>query len=69
MITHRFLLPVLGLFGVSLTRAAEPSFDAWADNFAEEWVRLNPQLATRTQYFSGEEQDAIDRKYGFAEED
>jgi uncharacterized protein (DUF885 family) len=45
-----------------LAIAAEPSFDAWSDGFAEEWVRMNPLLATRSQYFTGEEQDALNRQ-------
>lgn len=50
-----FLTLVLGSL-----RASEASFDSWADEFAAGWVRLNPQLATRTQYFAGAEQDALD---------
>ena len=46
----------------SFATAAETSFDAWAEGFAEEWVRMNPLLATRTQYFTGPEQDALDRR-------
>jgi uncharacterized protein (DUF885 family) len=42
--------------------APNKAFDAWADRFAEDWVRQNPQLATSTQYFSGAEQDALDRQ-------
>jgi uncharacterized protein (DUF885 family) len=38
------------------------AFDTWADRFAEDWVRANPQLATSTQYFTGAEQDALDRQ-------
>lgn len=38
------------------------AFDFWADKFAQDWVRQNPQLATSTQYFSGAEQDALDRQ-------
>ena len=38
------------------------AFDAWADRFAEDWVRANPQEATSTQYFSVAEQDALDRQ-------
>jgi uncharacterized protein (DUF885 family) len=38
------------------------TFNAWADKFAEDWVRQNPQLATSTQYFSGAEQNALDRQ-------
>ncbi|MEO6006132.1 MAG: DUF885 domain-containing protein [Opitutus sp.] len=42
--------------------AATTSFDEWAEDFAVRWVRLTPQIATRTQYFSGAEQDAMDRE-------
>lgn len=38
------------------------SFDSWAEQFARDWVRLNPQVATMTQYFSGAEQAALDRQ-------
>jgi uncharacterized protein (DUF885 family) len=38
------------------------AFDAWAEHFAEDWVRLNPQTATQTQYFSGAEQANLDRQ-------
>ena len=40
---------------------ANPAFAAWADRFAADSVRINPQMATATQYFSGTEQDALDR--------
>ncbi len=44
--------------------AAKPNkaFDTWAEKFAEDWVRMNPQLATSTQYFSGAEQARLDRQ-------
>lgn len=38
------------------------AFDTWAEKFAEDWVRLNPQGATSTQYFSGAEQAKLDRE-------
>jgi uncharacterized protein (DUF885 family) len=49
---------------VAPAQAVKPSraFDVWADRFAEDWVRMNPQLATSTQYFSGAEQDRLDRQ-------
>ncbi|MBI5692346.1 MAG: DUF885 domain-containing protein [Verrucomicrobia bacterium] len=50
-----FLLPA-----ASSLRAAD-SFDVWAEELARRFVRLNPQLATRTQYLAAEEQDALDR--------
>lgn len=43
---------------------ARLDFDSWADELAAEWVRDNPQLATMSQYFSGNEQDALDRQLG-----
>jgi uncharacterized protein (DUF885 family) len=38
------------------------SFDAWSNAFAQDWLRIAPQAATRAQYFSGAEQDALDRQ-------
>lgn len=48
----------------SSSPAVKPNaaFDKWADKFAQDWVRGNPQFATATQYFSGAEQDALDRQ-------
>ncbi len=56
------LLAVIFSLGTGLARAAAPAFDQWADEFAARWVKQNPQFATRTQYFSGAEQDALDRQ-------
>ena len=38
------------------------AFDAWSDAFAADWVRLSPERATSAQYFSGPEQQALDRQ-------
>jgi uncharacterized protein (DUF885 family) len=46
----------------ALAAAHNAAFDKWADHFADDWVRLNPQLATSTQYFAGAQQDALDRQ-------
>lgn len=51
---------------VALAHAAEANFDTWAEDFTARWVRQNPQLATRAQYFSGAEQDALDRQLNLA---
>ena len=67
MKTNLLLLISLCLFIAVPARAAEPSFDQWADQFSAEWVRANPQFATRSQYFSGAEQDANDRQLVLAE--
>lgn len=66
------LIPVLlCLVLAPLTLHAVPSssFDAWADQISADWVRLSPHLATRTQYFSGAEQDALDRQLGLIGEE
>jgi uncharacterized protein (DUF885 family) len=48
----------------AIAAAPKPNaaFDAWAERFANDWVRMNPQLASSTQYFSGAEQAALDRQ-------
>lgn len=49
---------------VAQASASKPdaAFNVWADRFAEDWVRLSPQSATSTQYFSGAEQARLDRE-------
>ncbi len=42
--------------------AADPAFDRFADQLAAEWMQANPTLATTQQYFTGPEQDALDRQ-------
>jgi uncharacterized protein (DUF885 family) len=37
-------------------------FDTFADQLASNWMRANPMAATSQQYFSGQEQDELDRK-------
>ena len=59
---HLLLFLSLCLFTVGPARASERSYDQWADDFLSRWVRLNPQFTTRVQYFSGAEQDALDRQ-------
>ena len=38
------------------------AFDAWAEDFAADWVRLSPERATFTQYFGGAEQAQLERQ-------
>jgi uncharacterized protein (DUF885 family) len=59
----RFAPALLALIlTASALGAAEPAFDAFADSLAAEWMRANPIAATTQQYFSGAEQDALDRQ-------
>jgi uncharacterized protein (DUF885 family) len=42
-------------------QAADAAFASWSDDFAAQWIRMSPERATASQYFSGEEQAALDR--------
>lgn len=42
--------------------AADAQFDAFVNATTADWVRHNPQLATDKQFFTGAEQDALDRQ-------
>jgi len=55
----RFLLFAL-LAAIPLP-AADAKLDEFFERFSAEWVRANPSLATSSQYFSGPEQDRLDR--------
>ncbi|MYN09854.1 DUF885 domain-containing protein [Pseudoduganella aquatica] len=37
------------------------AFDKWSEGFADDYMRLNPEYTTASQYFSGAEQDQLDR--------
>lgn len=55
------------LLGAAITTspwliAQQGSFDAWAEGVASDIIRASPMQATTTQYFSGKEQDALDRQ-------
>jgi len=55
--------PLVSFFGAASAATSQPSaFTAWADAFAADWMRSNPQAATSAQYFTGAEQDALDRQ-------
>ncbi len=43
-------------------RAGDDAFDRWVDDLAAAWVRADPESATNAQYFTGAEQDALDRQ-------
>jgi uncharacterized protein (DUF885 family) len=41
---------------------AAPSIDDFFRDFTADWVRYDPNLATSTRYFSGDEQDRLERQ-------
>lgn len=54
-------LAVLLLLPAALL-AGDPTFDTWVDKLSADWMRLDPNTATSAQFFTGAEQDAIDRQ-------
>jgi len=48
--------------GAAPVFATDPAFDQWADALTVETMRASPTGATATQFFSGAEQDALDRQ-------
>src|ERR1700722_11750168 len=56
--------------GVALTAApafgqstdAPPSIDDFFRDFTADWIRHDPNQATSTRYFSGDEQDRLERQ-------
>jgi len=70
LLMHGLRLTVLAIAAVSLPAgllhgAAPPTnaaFDAYVGKLADDWLRADPVAATTSQYFTGAEQDALDRK-------
>ena len=59
------VLPLAGCTDPSSSAPAPPtaaSIDEFFQRFNDEWMRRNPNLAIRTQYFTGEEQDRLSRE-------
>ena len=54
-------LPVLCLLALAVPAAQQPSIDDFFRELSDGWVRLNPNLAVATRYFSGEEQDRLEQ--------
>ena len=56
----RYLMMAVLLLSATMASAAD--IDRYFEDFANRWVRMNPELATATRYFSGPEQDALERQ-------
>ena len=55
------LMCVLGAIVAALS-AQQPSIDDFFRDLSDGWVRLNPNVAVASRYFSGEEQDRLERQ-------
>jgi uncharacterized protein (DUF885 family) len=60
--TVSFLVFAVSAGSAAAKPAPDAGFDQFAQNLAAEWMRANPMAATTTQYFSGAEEDALDRQ-------
>jgi uncharacterized protein (DUF885 family) len=58
----RLLIAAIGVLCVVGASAQPRSIDDFFREFSDAWVRLNPNLAVATRYFSGEEQDRLERQ-------
>jgi uncharacterized protein (DUF885 family) len=55
-------LAALCALAVAAPSAQQPSIDDFFRTISDGWVRLNPNLAVSTRYFSGEEQDRLEQQ-------
>ncbi len=67
MRTNFRLLPLLVLIGIAAVasgdvRAQQRSIDDFFTAFTADWVRMSPNQATASRYFTGAEQDALERQ-------
>lgn len=60
VLVYALWLPCLALAQASSTGRAP--LDAFFTRFTDEWVRGNPDLATSSRYFSGEEQNQLEQQ-------
>src|SRR5688500_1065640 len=60
--TRNLWLIVLCVFTFATSSAQQRSIDDFFRTISDGWVRMNPNLAVATRYFSGEEQDRLERQ-------
>lgn len=58
----RRALCVLCLVVVAVPSAQQRSIDDFFRTISDDWVRMNPNLAVATRYFSGDEQDRLEQQ-------
>jgi uncharacterized protein (DUF885 family) len=60
VLTCTLLMPCLALAQAS--QASRSTVDAFFARFTDDWVRADPDLATSTRYFSGDEQSQLEQQ-------
>jgi uncharacterized protein (DUF885 family) len=61
MLTRRSAIAILGA-GAAFAQNRAGTIDDFFRDFTAEWIRINPNLATSLRYFTGEEQDRLERQ-------
>jgi uncharacterized protein (DUF885 family) len=56
------LLCVCALAWPAVAQESSPNIERFFDEFTDEWVRRDPDLATATRYFSGAEQERLEQQ-------
>ena len=55
-------LAVACVLAAAVPAAQQPSVDDFFRTISDGWVRMNPNLAVATRYFSGEEQERLEQQ-------
>src|SRR5688500_4566206 len=60
--TRRAIVLGLAVAAFVTAQAQQQTIDQFFSSFSDEWMRGNPNGATQSRYFSGEEQDRMERQ-------
>jgi len=58
----RVVTAIAAFVFVAILPAQQRTIDDFFRDFTDDWVRHNPNLATSNRYFTGEEQDRLERQ-------
>jgi uncharacterized protein (DUF885 family) len=61
MLTRRSAIAIISA-GAAFAQNRTRTIDDFFRDFTAEWIRINPNLATSLRYFTGEEQDRLERQ-------
>ncbi|HKE94195.1 MAG TPA: DUF885 domain-containing protein [Povalibacter sp.] len=61
-VRYTFAVVLAGIVTAPAVHAQQRTIDTFFGEFTAEWVRRDPDLATATRYFTGEEQDRLEQQ-------
>jgi uncharacterized protein (DUF885 family) len=62
MKTGRFVILAVAVIAGATVQSQQQTLTQFFDRFTDEWMRGSPNAATQSRYFSGEEQDRMERQ-------